>query len=283
LRRVRCLRGQALVEMALVAPIVILLAVAAWDGGSILREQVILQQAARDGARAAATDYAPGAAQAVVANAVQASAADLPALISTPGYLTISYPNAQSVEVRLRYAHVLITPVLRQLWAAGQGAVVLSASAVFYLPPQTPVPATIVPSTPAPTPTLTASPTATPTPQPTATPSPTPSPTPGITTCTLQVTVPPLQNNSDYLVSVQLTVPSYIAVTWDAGSTRQNIALAISSGPYLVTASDNATTLALRTPETNLTGPFTVTFHKQGVALPFSTQGTIEYQARTCP
>ena len=44
-------RGQSLVELALVAPILILLAMSVWDGGSVLREQVVLQQAARDGER----------------------------------------------------------------------------------------------------------------------------------------------------------------------------------------------------------------------------------------
>ena len=63
--------GQSLVELALVAPIVIMLAMLAWDGGSVLREQVVLQQAARDGARVAATAYTPGAPQSLVTDAVR--------------------------------------------------------------------------------------------------------------------------------------------------------------------------------------------------------------------
>src|SRR5579871_5681088 len=133
---------------------------AAWDGGSVLREQVVLQQAARDGARAAATAYGPsGAPIGVVQDAVRASAADLAALPSTPGYLTVTYPDAQSVSVRLQYAHTLNTPVLRQVWGGSSGTVLLTASATFYLPPLTPTPASIVLSTPLPT--ATATPTAT--------------------------------------------------------------------------------------------------------------------------
>lgn len=169
-------RAQSLVEFALIAPIVILLAMGAWDGGSVLREQVVLQQAARDGARVAATSYG-GATSSVVQDAVLASAADLPTLRNSPGFFNLS-SDAQSVTVQLTYAHSLITPVLRQLWGGGQGAVMLSASASFYLPRQTPVPSVITPSTPVPTatPSPTATSTSTPTPTPTRTPTPTPTP-----------------------------------------------------------------------------------------------------------
>ena len=71
-------RGQSLVELALVAPILILLAMAVWDGGSVLREQVVLQQAARDGARVAATGYGTSVLDSVVSDAVAVSARDLP-------------------------------------------------------------------------------------------------------------------------------------------------------------------------------------------------------------
>ncbi|HEY0580760.1 MAG TPA: TadE family protein, partial [Chloroflexota bacterium] len=164
-------RGQALVELALVAPILILLAMSVWDGGSVLREQVVLQQAARAGARVAATGYGRSVASSVVGNAVLASAGDLPGLSSTPGYLTITYPDAQSVRVLVKYDHALITPVLRQVWGNGTGMVALQASATFYVPPLTPVPATVVPSTATPTPTPTPMPTPTPTPMPTMTPT----------------------------------------------------------------------------------------------------------------
>jgi Flp pilus assembly protein TadG len=150
-------RAQSLIEFALIAPILIVLAMAVWDGGSALREQVVLDEAARDGARAGATAFG-GAQQSVIQDAVLASAADLPALASSGGYLTIT-SDSQSITVGLRYPHVLITPVLRQLWSGGQGTLMLSASSTFFVPQLTPVPATVVPSTPIPSPTPTSTPT----------------------------------------------------------------------------------------------------------------------------
>jgi hypothetical protein len=274
-------RGQSLVELALIAPIVIVLAMAAWDGGGVLREQVVLQQAARDGARAAATAYAPGASQSFVAGAVLASAADLPGLSATPGYLSITYPDAQSVTVRVQYAHALITPILRQLWSGG--TLTLVASATFYLPQMTPVPATTVPSTPIPT--ATATPPATATPTPTATATPTLTATPGLTTCSLDVTIPPLANNATYTVTVQLNAPSYIDATWNVGNDKQNIAVSIlSESTTLATNRDNtATSVEVRTPQASLTGGFQVQFLKQGVSIDYSTQGIIRYIGRACP
>ena len=159
-------RGQSLVELALVAPILILLAMSVWDGGSVLREQVVLQQAARDGARVAATGYGHAVLDTVVADAVAASARDLPGLSSA-----VSYPDPQSVQVRVTYVHSLITPVLRQVWAGGSGTISLQASATFYLPQLTPVPATLVLPTATPSPTLAATATATPVPAAISTPS----------------------------------------------------------------------------------------------------------------
>ena len=184
--------AQSLVEFALIAPIIILLAMATWDGGSVLREQVVLQQAARDGARVAATSYG-GATSSIVQDAVLASAADLPSLRNTPSYFTLS-SDSQSVTVRLAYAHALITPVLRQLW--GGGTLTLSASATFYLPKQTPVPAVITPSTPVPTATPTPTLTPTPTPPPAATATSTPTVTPTATP-TVTPTATPTPEDSE--------------------------------------------------------------------------------------
>src|SRR5439155_5336026 len=118
-----------------------------WDGGSVLREQVVLQQAARDGARVAATGYGTAVPDTTVSDAVLASAADLPALQNTPGFLTITR-DPQSVRVQLRYAHGLITPILRYVWGGGQATLMLQASATFYLAQLTPVPSPVVLSTP---------------------------------------------------------------------------------------------------------------------------------------
>src|SRR5437867_125967 len=146
----------------------IVLAMVAWDGGGVLREQVVLQQAARDGARVAATRYAPGEVDAVIRQAVQQSALDLPGAAA----VTISHPDVQSVQVTLSYNHALSTPAVRNLWG---GSVHMSASAVFFVPQPTPAAVAVSTSTPIPTVTPTAA--ATNTPTPTLTPVPTNTPT----------------------------------------------------------------------------------------------------------
>jgi Flp pilus assembly protein TadG len=224
--------GQSLVELALVAPILILLAMAAWDGGSVLREQVVLQQAARDGARVAATGYGLAVPNTTVSDAILASAADLPALQNTAGYMTISYPDAVSVRVQLRYAHSLITPILRQVWGDGGGTLMLQASATFYLPQLTPVPATLVPTD---TPTVTPTPippTATPTPiPPTVTPTPTPT---LLNPCTLypaSQTVEAMGNNAGYWCTLRTSASSFIGANWQDNGDPNNQLRIYSSNP----------------------------------------------------
>jgi Flp pilus assembly protein TadG len=239
-------RGQSIVEFALIAPLLIILAMAAWDGGSVLRELIVLQQAARDGARADTSAF--GGAQTVVANAVLASAADLPAL--TAQMVSVTSSDAQSVTVQVRYPHALITPVLRQLW--GGGTLMLSASATFYVPQLTPTPLSITPSTPTPTatPTVaptstatsiapTATPTSTSTPRPTATPTLTPTVTPTATPvlpnpCSAipnAQSLPALGNNTGYWCTVRTTTSSVIVGNWQDNNGPNNQILIYLDNP----------------------------------------------------
>jgi hypothetical protein len=123
--------AQSLIEFALLAPVLLVLVVAVWDGGSVLREQVILDAAARAGARLAATAYSgsgsiqPGD----VTSAVYAAGADLPLGTSDP----VTF-NAASGTVSVSHVHALYTPLLRLLWGNGSGAVTLQAQAKFYVP-----------------------------------------------------------------------------------------------------------------------------------------------------
>jgi Flp pilus assembly protein TadG len=56
-------RGQSTVELALVLPVVALLLLALLQVGLVARDVVLVSHAAREGARAAATDSDPGAAE----------------------------------------------------------------------------------------------------------------------------------------------------------------------------------------------------------------------------
>lgn len=287
-------RAQSLVEFALVAPMLIVLAMAIWDGGSALREQVVLDQAARDGARVGATAYG-GAQQVVIQDAVLASAADLPALASTTNYLTVT-SSTQSVTVRLQYAHSLVTPVLRQLWGGGRGTLLLSSSATFYVPQLTPTPGTVVPSTPIPSPTPTS--TATPTPSATAT------PTPGVMLCARELTIPPLGNNTGYYVTLQLTAPSLISAGWSIDPQRVGgqIELDLYAGtplnaqpepsslaPPTGAIASNSTSsnqgnaaVAIVSPQNEPAGTYTVYFFKRGAGLNQSSNGGLGYASGTC-
>ncbi len=276
-----------------------MLAMAVWDGGSALREQVVLQQAARDGARAGATAYG-GAQQAVIQDAVLASAFDLPSLSSTPNYLTVS-SDAQSVTVRLQYAHSLVTPVLRQLWGGGRGTLMLSASATFYVPQMTPTPGTVVPSTPIPS--ATPTPTITATPTPTVTPTATATPTPGLTLCTREFTISPLGNNTGYYVTLQLTAPSLISAGWSIDPQRvggqieldlypgtplrgqpEPTSLAPPPNPIASssTNSNAGAVVAIVSPQTEPAGTYTVYFFKRGPGLDDSSNGGLGYASGTC-
>jgi hypothetical protein len=123
--------------------------------------------------------------------------------------------------------------VLRNLWAGGQGTLTLHASATFYLPQQTPVPANVVPSTPTPTPTPTPLPTATPTPTPTSafTCSPSPSPAPN------NLSVPRLSSGASYTVSFRVSSPTVVLATWTVARDASSLSLGIYSGSTLLSTS----------------------------------------------
>lgn len=62
-------RGQAAVEVALVLPLVVALALALLQLGLVVRDQLLVLHAAREGAREAAVRDEPGAARAAAAHA----------------------------------------------------------------------------------------------------------------------------------------------------------------------------------------------------------------------
>jgi Flp pilus assembly protein TadG len=265
--------GQSLVELALVAPVLIVLAMVAWDGGGLLREQVILQQAARDGARVAATTWSPGESDAVVALAAQQSAADLPGVVTT-----VDRPAADSVRVSLTYDHGLMTPVLRGLWG---GSVRLRASATFFVPQLTPTPPAVVLSTLIPTATSTS--VALPTSTPTVTPTPTATPIP-IITC--EVDIPPRGNNEGWPVIIQTAASAPITATWTlAPGDRNNIELSVLEFfPRDEIASErrNANSVTVTTPAVPADF-YVVFFYNQGSGLNYWTSGTIQFVGTRCP
>lgn len=202
-------RGQALVELALVVPVMMLLLMLAADFGRLFFSYVEVTNAAREGtayaaANAADADYDQTAYESGVTQAAMQEASSQTQ--GGEGAMTVSAPSCfepgsgtviacdsasnfaagigNHVTVSVSRPFTFLTPVIGDLFGGG---VVLSASAtgpvlnpaditILAVPTPTPVP-TATP-TPSPTPTPTPTPAPTPTPDPGATPTPTPAPTP---------------------------------------------------------------------------------------------------------
>lgn len=105
-------RGQAIVETALVLPIIVLLLFAVVEFGQVINQYLVLTAAAREGARAAAVSD-DAAAQLAVADSV--------ASINTSGMtVSIVYPNGireqgKPVTVTVSKPIEVTTPVIRSI------------------------------------------------------------------------------------------------------------------------------------------------------------------------
>jgi Flp pilus assembly protein TadG len=179
-------RGQALVEFALVLPVLLLFFAAALDGGRLFYAQVSLSNMAREGAFEAARTQGDAAA---VTQRVQLEARNSGVLDVTPTDIrvtctagcaqTLGSRVAVSVDARFN----LVTPVLTPFFGGSfQLTLTRTATAqVEVLPQPTVPPAPSAPPPPTPTPEPSETPAPTPPsgtpPPPTPTPAPTPTPT----------------------------------------------------------------------------------------------------------
>jgi Flp pilus assembly protein TadG len=196
-------RGQALVEFALVLPVLLVLLLLAVDFGRLFMTFVAVNNAAREGAFYAAQQamvtpfdddaYNDGV-EAAALREVNAQGQGGEGLMSvtTPACsdavsgtvmtcavaAAITSTTGNQVTVSVSQPFSLLTPIVGELFggvvmlSASATAPVLNAPSVTVLAPDpTPTP------TPIPTPTPTPAPTVTPTPAPGATPTPTPTPT----------------------------------------------------------------------------------------------------------
>lgn len=182
-------RGQALVELALVTPILLVLLLGAIDLGRLFYAQITVTNAAREGAMVAAVtpgSFSAGAACNTSTNAVTCAAtregqggfvtvAATDVAMSCDASCSRTYGNTVTVTVTGHFQ--LLTPLM---WIFTGGPNVTfdrSATAdIIVTPGAAGVPPTPTPS-PSPTPTPTPDPSASPTESPSASPTPTPSPT----------------------------------------------------------------------------------------------------------
>ena len=204
----RSRRGQAIAELAIIAPILLILLAAAVDLGRLFYSQITMANAAREGALAASQDpsnFEPG--QDCVYNAnplldhgpaknrvmcaitnesIQSSVVIKASgvTMSCDGVVVATKADAancgrtlsHSVTIALVGQFTLVTPLLSVFTGSQTIALSSAATSVPRELPPTPPPAPT--PTPTPTPTLAPTPTPTPTPDPLATPTPTPVPTP---------------------------------------------------------------------------------------------------------
>jgi cell division septation protein DedD len=188
----RAHRGQALVELALILPIMLVLFSSALDLGRLYYSQITINNAAKEGALEAAKnptsfdstsdcDKDTNRVICLVVHEAKGSLISIQpsdvSLACKPGPCEAPPGIGDTVEVTVGGTFQLISPVL-SVFFGGQGFPI-SATSVAQLRVQ-PQPGGIPTPTPAPTPTPTPTPapTPTPTPDPLATPTPEPTPTP---------------------------------------------------------------------------------------------------------
>ncbi len=206
-------RGQALVEVALLVPVLLLILLGAGDLARVFSAEVSLASAARAGALEASThptSFLAGQPCDAVANRVTCAVltethgsgipitpADI-SLTCDPSPCSEALGNSVVVTV---VGHVsLITPLLAPFTGGQNFDVTASATAQLAVRPNivsgSPTPTPLPTPTPTPTPLPTPTPTPSPTPDPSA--SPTPTPTPAPTPTPTPFCIPP---TSDFSIS----------------------------------------------------------------------------------
>jgi Flp pilus assembly protein TadG len=116
-------RGQAAVELALVTPLLFVLLLAVVQIGLVIRDDVLVVDAAREGARAAAVDPAPGAAEKAVRQVPGLDPSRL-RVIATRGV-----GSGATVRVEVDYDEMADVPLLEGF----VGAISLHATAVLRI------------------------------------------------------------------------------------------------------------------------------------------------------
>ncbi len=184
-------RGQALVEVALLVPVLLLILVAASDLARVFSTSVSLSSAARAGALEAAqhpSSYQAGQPcdvgdnRVVCAVLTESSGSGLSITASDVALTCNPSPCAEGlgneVTVAVSTQMTLLTPILAPLMGGQEFPMTSSATAQIAVRPNivtsTPTPDPLATPTPSPSPT----PTPTPTPDPSASPTPIPTPTP---------------------------------------------------------------------------------------------------------
>ncbi|MGZ8567619.1 MAG: PKD domain-containing protein [Actinomycetota bacterium] len=189
-RRSRPARGQSIVELALILPIMLVMLATAADLGRLFHTRIVLANAARAGALEAGrhpTSYQANAPCDANTNrilcAIQAESDNSLLTVTPSDVLVTCIPSpcaevlGNAISVRVEGQFTLLTPFLGAFFGGQVVDLETTATAQIAVQPLT-APAPSGSPTPTPTPTPSPSPTPSPTPIPTGTAGPTPTPTP---------------------------------------------------------------------------------------------------------
>jgi Flp pilus assembly protein TadG len=185
-------RGQAMVEFALVATVLLVLVLAAVDFGRLFYARITVTNAAREGAMAAA--QSPGSVATVTAAATReaqnSGVTVQPADVALSCSPSCSKAYGTKVTVTVTGHFQVFSALIWRLFSdrpdvafasSATADVVIIPAVASVTPTPTPAPTATPTPTPAPTPTPVGTPTPTPEPTPAPTPAPTPTPCPSPT------------------------------------------------------------------------------------------------------
>lgn len=126
-----------MVEMALMAPVLIMLLLIALDVGRAFSAWIALSNAAREGAYLASTRFKGDLTDQAIRDAVAGEAGEI-TIQANATYVAIAYPTPDVIQVTARYPFDPLAPLVDNLW--GGGSTWISASASFPVPVPTPTP-----------------------------------------------------------------------------------------------------------------------------------------------
>ncbi len=119
-------RGQALVELALVLPLLILLIIGMMEFGRVFHSYLLITNAAREGARLGVieptnTGAITGTVTTQLAAALAAGPADYSVTVTYP-YITYPFSDTEQVRVEVSYRFRPVTLLLSRIIDGGSGA-----------------------------------------------------------------------------------------------------------------------------------------------------------------
>ena len=110
LSKYTCKRGQSIVEMAIILPILILILMSIIDFGLMFNSALVINNASREGARSAAVGHGDSEITAMIQNLT--SELDQGSISIEINPLEGSRTRGEQVTVRITYQNEMITPII---------------------------------------------------------------------------------------------------------------------------------------------------------------------------